>query len=143
MFIGEYRHSLDAKRRLAIPVKFRREIGKGAIITRGTDNCLVVYPKKVWERVAEKLSQLPASKVEARKFARVVLAGASAVEFDKLGRILVPDYLCQYANLKKNAVIAGLYNRLEVWDESNWGKYRQAAEKEVNQLIENLGDTGM
>ncbi|HHD92386.1 MAG TPA: transcriptional regulator MraZ [Candidatus Portnoybacteria bacterium] len=143
MFIGEYRHTLDEKRRLAVPAKFRRELGKGAVITRGTDNCLVIYPEKVWQKVAEKLSQLPASKMEARKFARVVLAGASAVDFDKLGRILVPDYLCQYAGLKKNTVIAGLYDKLEVWDENNWNKYRGAAEKEVNQLIENLGETGI
>ena len=109
MLIGEYKHILDAKKRLAIPVKFRRFFSQGAVITRGIDNCLILYPLKEWESMAGKLGQLPASQIEARSFARIMLAGAMAVKFDRLGRILVPDYLKKYAFLKKRSHIFGSF----------------------------------
>ncbi|MBU1292171.1 division/cell wall cluster transcriptional repressor MraZ [Patescibacteria group bacterium] len=143
MLIGEYKHILDTKKRLAIPVKFRRFFSQGAVITRGVDNCLVLYSLKEWEEIAGKLGKLPTSQVEARSFARVVLAGAMSVKFDRLGRILVPDYLKKYALLKKNAVIIGLYNRLEVWSEERWEVYRQRAEKNVDDLASKLGELGL
>ena len=143
MLIGEYKHILDTKKRLAIPVKFRRFFSQGAVITRGVDNCLVLYSLKEWEDIAKKLGKLPASQVEARGFARVVLAGATSVKFDRLGRILVPDYLKKYALLKKNAVIIGLYNRLEVWSEERWETYKQRAEKNVDDLASKLGELGL
>ena len=143
MLIGEYKHILDTKKRLAIPVKFRRFFSQGAVITRGVDNCLVLYSLKEWEDIAKKLGKLPASQVEARSFARVVLAGATSVKFDRLGRILVPDYLKKYALLKKNAVIIGLYNRLEVWSEEKWEIYKQRAEKNVDDLASKLGELGL
>ena len=105
MLIGEYKHIIDVKKRLAIPIKFRRFFAQGAVITRGIDNCLVLYSIKEWERMADKLSKLPSSQVEARSFARVMLAGAMSVKFDRLGRILVPDYLKEYAFLKKELII--------------------------------------
>jgi len=143
MLIGEYKHILDTKKRLAIPVKFRRFFSQGAVITRGVDNCLVLYSLKEWEEIAGKLGKLPTSQVEARSFARVVLAGAMSVKFDRLGRILVPDYLKEYALLKKNAVIIGLYNRLEVWSEERWEVYKQRAEKNVDDLASKLGELGL
>ena len=143
MLIGEYKHILDTKKRLAIPVKFRRFFSQGAVITRGVDNCLVLYSLKEWEEIAGKLGKLPTSQVEARSFARVVLAGAMSVKFDRLGRILVPDYLKKYALLKKNAVIIGLYNRLEVWSEERWESYRKKAEQEVDDLASKLGELGL
>ena len=143
MLIGEYEHTIDAKKRLAIPAKFRRFFNQGAVITRGIDNCLVLYPLKEWERMASKLGKLPASQIEARGFARVMLAGAMAVQFDKLGRILIPDYLKKYAFLKKNAVIIGLYNRLEIWSGEKWTTYKGRAEKEVGDLASKLGELGL
>lgn len=143
MLIGEYRHTIDEKKRLAIPAKLRKQLGKQAVLTRGIDNCLVLYPLKEWEKVSEKLARLPASQVEARGFARIMLAGASLVEFDSLGRILVPDYLKQYALLTKNVVIAGLSNRLEIWDEKRWEEYQQKMEKEVGDLVSKLGELGI
>lgn len=142
MFIGEYKHTIDAKKRLAIPAKLRRLLGPGAVITRGIDNCLVLYPLKEWEKMAGKLGQLPAGQLEARGFGRVMLAGAMAVKFDRLGRILIPDYLKKYAFLKKNAVIIGLYNRLEIWAEDKWEIYKKRAEKEVGDFAAKLGDLG-
>ena len=143
MLIGEYKHILDTKKRLAIPVKFRRFFSQGAVITRGVDNCLVLYSLKEWEDMAKKLGKLPASQIEARSFARIVLAGATSVKFDRLGRILVPDYLKKYALLKKNTVIIGLYNRLEVWSEERWETYRGRAEKNVDNLASKLGELGL
>jgi len=143
MLIGEYKHILDSKKRLAVPVKFRRFFNKGAVITRGIDNCLVLYSLKEWETMADKLGKLPASQVEARSFARVMLAGAMAVKFDRLGRILIPDYLKKYAFLNKRAVIIGLYNRLEIWSEEKWDIYRERAEKNVDDLAGKLGELGL
>ena len=143
MLIGEYRHTLDEKRRVAIPSKLRKKIGKEAVITRGLDNCLVLYPMEEWGKVSDKLAQLPSSQIEARGFARIMLAGADQVSFDRLGRILVPDYLIEYANLKKNVVIAGLNNRLEVWNAQRWEEYKKKAEKEVEAFASKLSDLGI
>jgi len=142
MLIGEYKHTIDTKKRLAIPAKFRRAFKQGAVITRGIDSCLVLYSSKEWENTAKKLGQLPSSQVEARSFARVMLAGAMSVKFDRLGRILIPDYLKNYASLKKNAVVIGLYTRLEIWSEDKWESYKQQAEKEVGDLAAKLGELG-
>jgi len=143
MLIGEYKHIIDIKKRLAIPAKFRRVFSQGAVITRGIDNCLVLYSSKEWENMAKKLGQLPSSQVEARSFARVMLAGAMPVKFDRLGRILIPDYLKNYAFLKKNAVVIGLYTRLEIWSEEKWESYKKRAENEVGDLAAKLGELGL
>jgi len=143
MFIGEYRHTIDIKKRLALPAKFRRELGKTVTVTRGLDNCLVIYPLKEWQVMSNKLGKLPASQLEARGFARIMLAGAMAVELDRLGRILIPEYLKEYAALKKNVVVCGLYNRLEVWDAQKWETYKRKVEKEVGDFAAKLGELGI
>lgn len=143
MLIGEYRHTLDEKKRLAIPSKLRKQLGKEAVITRGIDNCLVIYTTEEWQKMSDKLGKLPASQMEARGFARIMLAGATLVEFDQLGRILVPEYLKQYAALGKNVVIAGLYNRLEVWNETRWEEYKQRVEKDMGDFASKLGELGI
>ncbi len=143
MFIGQYTYNLDTKRRLAIPAKFRKLLGKRAVITRGLDNCLFLYPIKEWEKLAQKLSQLPISQADARGFARIMLAGATDVTIDNLGRILIPDYLTKYADLNKRVVIAGLFNRIEIWDEGKWSKYQQKTEKEAGDIAERLKELGV
>ncbi|MHA1329828.1 MAG: division/cell wall cluster transcriptional repressor MraZ [Candidatus Hodarchaeales archaeon] len=143
MFIGQYTYNLDAKRRLAIPVKFRKLLGKKAVITRGLDNCLFLYPIKEWEKLAQKLSQLPISQADARGFARIMLAGAIDVTIDNLGRILIPDYLKKYAGLNKKVVIAGLFNRIEIWDEKKWITYQQKTEREAGNIAERLKELGV
>jgi len=122
MFIGEYHHSIDEKNRLAVPTKFRLDLSKGAVVTRGIDSCLFLYTKKEWEKLAIKLADMPISKSKTRAFARLMLAGAMDVNLDKQGRVIIPDYLRRYASIGKKAVVAGLYNRLEVWDEKEVGK---------------------
>ena len=143
MFIGEYPYSLDAKKRLAIPAKFRKLLGKRAIITRGLDKCLFLYPESEWNKLAKKLASLPLSQADARGFARLMLTGAMDVKIDNMGRILIPDYLKEYANLKKKAVVAGLYNRVEIWSAKEWKEYKEKTEKEVGNIAERLKELGV
>ena len=143
MFIGEYKHNLDNKGRMAVPSKFRKILKGGAVVTRGLDNCLFLYPKKEWKIIAEKLSGLPISQAKARAFARLMLAGAMDVDFDNQGRINLPEYLRKFAGLKKKAIIAGLYDRLEIWDEAAWNKFKTGAEKESASIAEALGELGV
>ena len=143
MFIGEYQHNLDNKGRLAIPAKFRALLKGGAVVTRGLDNCLFLYSKKEWEVLASKLSKLPISQAKARAFSRLMLAGAMDVEFDNQGRITLPEYLRKFAGLKKKMVIAGLYDRLEIWEETTWNKYKGGVEKKSNAIAEALGELGV
>lgn len=143
MFLGEFSHSIDTKKRLAVPAKFRTELGQKAVLTIGFDKCLFLYPQKEWEKLAEKLSSLPIGQLKVRELNRLMLAGAAEVEFDSLGRILVPEYLMKYADLKKKAVVAGLYNRIEIWDDSKWNAYKAKAQKSVGNLAEQLGELGV
>lgn len=143
MLIGEYKHNLDSKKRMAIPAKFRKEIGKKVVIAKGQDQCLSVYPISEWEKVAEKLSELPTGSADARNFVRPFLAGATDVEIDALGRILIPDYLKEFAGLKDKAVIVGIYKRFEIWNEENWENYKQRIEKQTDMLAEKLGELGV
>lgn len=143
MFIGEYFHTLDTKRRLAIPAKFRKDLGKKAVLTRGLDNCLYLYPLIEWKKLAEKLSRLPITRSDSRAFSRLMLAGAMDVDLDQLGRILVPDYLKSYANLGKKAVVAGLYNRIEIWDERKWQSYKNQTSQQVEKIAEKMNELGI
>jgi len=143
MFIGEYTYSIDEKKRLAIPTKFRPLLGKKAVITRGLDQCLFLFPVKEWGDLAKKLAQLPLSQADARGFARLMLTGAMEVSLDNLGRILIPDYLKTYALLKKKVVIAGVYNRVEIWDEGKWQEYKKKTETTVGDIAEKLKELGV
>jgi MraZ protein len=143
MFIGEYQHSLDTKGRLAVPAKFRRELHKGAVVTRGLDNCLFLYTKDEWQKLVEKLSSLPISQSDSRAFARLMLAGAMDVKLDKQGRIILPEYLRKFASLKKNTIVAGLYNRLEIWEEKKWENYKNQTESKSNEIAERMGELGI
>ncbi len=120
MFVGEYTHNLDAKGRLAIPYRMRRELEDGAVVTRGIDGCLTLYTKTEWDKLASKIAGLPISDPKARRFARFFLAGAAELEFDKQGRILLPPYLREYAKFGSEVVIAGVYNRVEIWSKDAW-----------------------
>ena len=143
MFIGEFNHSIDVKGRLAVPIKFRSKLSDGAVVTRGLDNCLWVYPKQEWIKLAEKLAALPISQSDARAFARLMLAGAFDLELDKQGRIVLPNYLRQYASLKNKSVVAGLYNRFEIWDSELWARYKKGTEENSSSIAEHLGNLGV
>lgn len=143
MFIGEYKYIIDSKKRLAVPAKFRAGLGSKAVVTKGLDNSLFLYSKKEWQVLAEKLSNLPLSQSDARGFARLMLAGAMEVSIDKAGRILIPDYLKDYADLKKETVVIGLFNRIEIWSKERWNEYQQKTEKEVGDMAERLKELGV
>ena len=143
MFIGEYNHNLDDKGRLAIPAKFRNILKKGAVVTKGLDNCLFLYSKEKFEEMAKKFSALPISQAKARAFSRHMLAGAMDLEFDNQGRITLPEYLRRFSTLKKKVIVAGLYDHLEIWDEGAWNKYKLESEKNSNAIAEALGDLGV
>ena len=143
MFIGEYVYTIDHKKRLSIPSKFRKEIGEKAVLTTGLDNCLVVYPMTEWQKVAKKLESLPDGQTDARGFVRIMLSGAVEVNFDQLGRILVPDYLKDYAVLKKNVSILGLSNRIEIWDQKRWQDYKDKSQKDIGDMAARLQQLGI
>ena len=143
MLLGEYKHTIDVKGRMAIPSKFRGEITTGAIITRGLDRCLFVFSEKEWQKLAEKITALPLSQSNSRAFARLMLAGASDVALDAQGRILIPEYLREYAELKKQVVVAGVYNRAEVWDKDTWDRYKEKTESASDEIAEKLGELGI
>jgi MraZ protein len=143
MFIGEYCHNIDTKKRLAVPAKFRADLGKKAVLTRGLDNCLYLYPLKEWEKLAEKLARLPITRSDSRAFVRLMLAGAMDVSLDRLGRILVPDYLKEYAGLDKKVAIAGLYNRIEIWDEKKWNVYKKETSQAAEAIAEKMNELGI
>lgn len=143
MFLGEYQHTIDDKGRMAVPVKFRHDVASGAVVTRGIDKCLFLLPKVEWEKLAGKIVNLPLSQANSRAFSRLMLAGAMDVELDKQGRVILPDYLREYAGIKKNVVVAGLYNRIEVWDANAWEKYKITTEKGSDKIAEQLGALGV
>ena len=143
MFIGEFSHTLDDKGRVALPAKFRADLKEGAVVTRGLDNCLFVYTKPEWAKLATKLAALPFSQANSRAFSRLMLAGAMDVPIDGQGRAMLPEYLRQFAGLKKDVVIAGLYSRLEIWDQTTWNKYKGQTEAQSSEIAERMGELGV
>ena len=121
MFMGEYNHTIDAKSRLIIPSKFREILKDEFVVTKGLDGCLFVFDNTEWTAFQEKLQKLPSlTNPEVRKFVRFFMAGASVVEVDKQGRILIPAVLREFAGLEKDVVLAGAGNRIEVWSSEKW-----------------------
>jgi len=143
MLLGEYRHTIDAKGRIAVPAKFREGLSSGVIVTRGLDECLFVFAKKEWETLVTKLTTLPLAQSNSRAFVRLMLAGAVDIELDVQGRILIPDYLREYAGLKKEGVVTGLYSRMEIWDLAKWQRYKQKTENASEEIAEKLGELGI
>lgn len=143
MFIGEYTHSLDNKGRVSVPAKFRQQLATGVVVTRGLDHCLFLYTSQEWEALAQKLASLPVSQKKSRAFARLMLAGASDASLDRQGRVILPEYLRLYARITDKVVIAGLYNRLELWNESAWNEYKRATEEASDDIAESLTELGV
>ncbi|RJQ35446.1 division/cell wall cluster transcriptional repressor MraZ [Candidatus Parcubacteria bacterium] len=142
MFIGEYEHTLDEKKRISLPKAFRTALGKKMVITRGLDNCLFIYSLKNWERVAAKLGSLSFAGADTRGFNRFMLSGAVEVEVDAAGRILISEHQRAFAGLKREVIFAGLSDRVEVWDKARWHEYIQRIEKNADALGERLKEIG-
>lgn len=143
MLIGEYRHAIDEKKRVALPAHFRRLLGRKVVLTRGLDTCLFVYPTKSWRAIMEKLSRLAQGQADTRSFVRFFLASAVETEVDTMGRILIPDFLKVFAQLKTKVVIAGVNDRLEIWDEDRWQGETKKLERQADLLAEKLGEVGV
>jgi len=143
MLIGEYTHTIDEKNRVSLPVKFRKEMGKKIIITPGLGQCLFVFTTKEWEKVSKRLSNsdsdLSFLKADQRSFNRFMFGRAAEVELDTIGRILIPDFLKERIKLSDKAVIVGVQDRVEIWNENAWIECEKGFEKEADQLAENLG----
>ena len=142
MLIGEYKHTLDDKKRISLPSKFRTQVGKKVVVTRGLDNCLFLYPLKEWEKISEKLGSLGMGQADTRGFNRFMLAGAVEIQIDAIGRILIPEHLRTFAKVTSKVVFAGVYNRIEIWNEKAWDNYTSQVVKNADKMAEKLGDIG-
>ncbi len=143
MFIGEYQASIDDKGRVSIPAKFRPKLKSKVVVTRGLDNSLFLYDLEEWKKLATKLASLPISTANTRAFSRLMLAGAMDCDVDKQGRIIIPGYLKDFAKISKKVIVAGLYNRIEIWSEELWTAYKTQTEAASNQIAEQLGSLGV
>jgi MraZ protein len=141
---GEFRHALDDRGRIAIPVRFRARLAPGATLARWLDRCLGLFPVEEWASLAEKIRALPMTNPNAREFARFMSSGAVDVELDRQGRLLVPSYLREYAGLSEGeVVVVGALNRLEIWAPSAWQPYRAKIEDAPEELAAHLQDLGI
>ncbi|MFH1608776.1 MAG: division/cell wall cluster transcriptional repressor MraZ [Patescibacteria group bacterium] len=142
MLIGEYIHTIDEKNRVSLPVKFRKEMGKKIIITPGLDKCLFVFTLGEWAKVSKRLSDsesdLSFLKADKRSFNRYMFGRAIDVEVDSIGRILVPDFLKEIIKPIGKVAVIGVEDRLEIWNDKVWLKYKEVIEKQADQLAENL-----
>jgi MraZ protein len=143
MFIGEFEAGMDEKGRVAVPTKFRAGLKGKVVVTRGLDKSLFLYPVTEWKVLALKLASLPISTANTRAFARLMLAGAVDCDIDKQGRILLPNYLQEFAKLSKRVIFAGLYNRIELWPKEAWDAYKAKTEADSTAIAEQLGSLGV
>lgn len=143
MLIGEYTHSLDPKKRLSLPAKFRKELGKTVIVTRGLDHCLFIFSAASWKKLAGKFAELSMGSTDTRGFNRFMLSGAVEAEIDSAGRILIPDFLKDFAQLKTQVVLAGVNDRVEIWDNKRWETYKERIESQADEMASKLGEIGV
>jgi MraZ protein len=142
MFLGEYLHTFDSKNRISVPSKFRKGLGRVVVVTHGLDHCLYIYSRKVWEKEAQAYSAEINGIATRRGLARLFLAGSFEVEVDKAGRVLIPENLKSFASLTEKAVIAGVADRVEIWEETAWKAYIAAVERDADAYVEELGASG-
>jgi MraZ protein len=142
MLIGEYTHAIDDKNRVSLPSKFRKSIGKTMILTRGLDNCLSIYSLADWKNISEKLGGLNFGDANSRKFNRYMLASAVEITPDGAGRILIPQHLKDEVKIEGKVVFAGVYNRIELWNDSVWEAYKKDTLGDANEIAQKLGDVG-
>ncbi|QUH32099.1 division/cell wall cluster transcriptional repressor MraZ [Vallitalea guaymasensis] len=140
MFIGEYKHSIDDKGRLIVPAKFRALLGETFYLTKGFDNCLMVYTEEEWNKFIEKLNNNPMKKKDARRIQRFFIASANECNLDKQGRILIPSHLREYSVLEKEVILIGVSNRVEIWSKENWEDYNADEDIDISELAEDMED---
>lgn len=136
MFIGEYNHTIDTKGRVIMPVKFREKLGESFVVSKGLDNCLQVMDAEEWAAFSEKLRKLPFVDPDARNFSRFLFAGATEVEVDKQGRILIPQNLRDYAVIQKDVVLVGVASRVEIWSKEKWDATNELVD--INEIAKHM-----
>lgn len=129
MFLGEYTHTIDDKGRVTIPARYRGELAAGLVVTRGFDENLMVFPISEWQAMAERIAARPLSDESVRAFRRRVFAGAADLEPDRQGRIVLPQYLRDFAGIDGEVVIAGMFNYIELWSAAAWETIRTSVEE--------------
>ena len=143
MLIGEYTHSIDEKNRVSLPSKFRQKMGKKVVVTPGLDHCLFVFTPSEWERISDRLAGGSIGQADHRSFSRFMFGGAVEAEVDSIGRILVPDFLRDWANLKAKVAVVGVQSRVEIWNDKSWSEYKKGVEGQTGALAEKLGQIGV
>lgn len=143
MFIGEYTHTVDEKKRISLPSKFKKELGNKVVVTRGLDNCLFLFPYKTWTQISSEMAKLGMMQADTRGFSRFMFSGASEIDVDSMGRILIPDYLREFGDLKSPVVFAGVHDRIEIWNEKRWDTYKKKIESQADMMAEKLGSVGI
>lgn len=135
---GEYRHTLDGKRRVFLPARLRGSVRR-FVLARGLEGCLSLYTEDAWKKLLAKLQDLPvANKSQARAFKRLLISGATLADVDGQGRLLVPESLGQYANIRRDVMIIGMDSHIEIWSFEDWRKYRKSAEKDAAEIAEQV-----
>ena len=140
MFRGQYNHTIDAKGRLIIPVKYREQLGDTFICTKGFDKCLYLYPLAEWQNVEDRFGEINSTSKKARKLARFFFGSSSECELDKQGRVLIPAALREFAGLEKDTVLLGVRNRIEVWDANNL--MEEETDEDMDDIVEDMGELG-
>ena len=142
MFYGEYEHTIDRKGRLIVPAKFRQALkeheAKALFLTRGLDGCLFLFPESEWRTVESRFKQIPFTKAEGRKFNRIFFSGATALEVDGLGRLLVPRTLKEFAQIKQDVVIVGVSTRMELWAKEKWQAFYESSRQSFEEIAERV-----
>ena len=143
MFLGEYEHNMDDKGRLAIPARFREELGEGVVVTRGFDRCLMGFPRPIWEQLAQQVSGLSLGQGEARNLRRLLFSGAADMQLDRQGRILIPQNLREYAGLGDQVIVAGLNTHFEIWANARWNEVLDTLDVNASAIAEQLAALGI
>ena len=138
MFMGEYRHNIDAKGRMIIPARFRDELGNRFVVTRGLDGCLRTYTMAQWDAVLEQLKRLPSTKRETRMYIHMLTSKASECELDSQGRILLPAALITESGIEKECVVVGVADHVEIWAKERWDNYYDEASASFEDVAEQL-----
>ncbi len=143
MLIGEFTHTLDDKKRITLPTKLRKELGKTVVVAPGLDSCLFLFTKNEWVRIADKLSSGSMLEQNTRSFSRYLFGQAMDLDVDSAGRILIPDNLRTLAGLSQKVVLIGVKSRMEIWSEEKWNAYKKQVESGVDAIAGTLGDLGI
>lgn len=143
MLIGEYIHSVDEKNRISLPIKFRKEMGKNVVLAPGLDASVFIFTTKEWEKISSRLAEASMVQTDILRFNRFMFGGATEVDVDAQGRVLIPDFLKDRAGIKAKAAVVGVQNRIELWNDKKWSDYKKGVELEADGLAQKLGSVGV